>query len=73
MFVILQSGQVQQMKKSSLRLTGALIETSLGSPMCLLMAQQLDKIIFEKDGDSRHVKLIGKLYDQVCWLFHSLF
>jgi THO complex subunit 2 len=74
---LLQGGyftQVRNTKKSSSRLMDSLLENDLAIPMCLLMAQQRQGIIFPPvptDSifpyeDKRHLKLIGKLYDQVC-------
>ena len=58
--------QVRNTKKSSVRLKDALLEHDLAIPLCLLIAQQRNSIIFIKDAeDNRHIKLIGKLYDQV--------
>ena len=57
-------------KKSSNRLKDTLLENELAIPLCLLMAQQRSGIVFtatsgQIEGDKRHLKLIGKLYDQV--------
>ena len=65
-----QYAQVRNTKKSSTRLKEALLEYELAMPMCLLMAQMRNGILFtptsgQLDGDKRHLKLIGKLYDQV--------
>ena len=65
-------------KKSSNRLKEALLEHELALPLCLLMAQMRNCIVFAPatstaqpfDSDKRHLKLIGKLYDQVgSWQF----
>lgn len=56
--------QVRNMKKSSLRLKDALSEQDLGVSLCLLMAQQRYCIIY-RETDKSHLKLVGKLYDQV--------
>ncbi|XP_058948707.2 THO complex subunit 2 [Pocillopora verrucosa] len=56
-------GQIRNTKKSSQRLRDTLIEGKLDLPLCLLMAQQRNGIVFFEDPD-RHLKLVGKLYDQ---------
>lgn len=48
----------------------SLLEHDLAIPLCLLMAQQRQGIVFQQPvnhefEDKRHLKLIGKLYDQV--------
>ena len=63
--------QVRNTKKSSQRLREALIEFDLAIPLCILMAHQRNAIVFQDalgDEDKRHIKLVGKLYDQVCVL-----
>ncbi|XP_029643856.1 THO complex subunit 2 [Octopus sinensis] len=55
--------QVRNTKKSSTRLKDALLEHDLALSLCLLMAQQRDGVIY-KEGNERHLKLTGKLYDQ---------
>ncbi|XP_076446186.1 THO complex subunit 2-like [Babylonia areolata] len=55
--------QVRNMKKSSTRLKDTLLERDLGLSLCLLMAQQRSSVVFRED-DTRHLKLVGKLYDQ---------
>ena len=77
LFIILVQGgyfsQVRNTRKSSSRLRDSLMANNLAVPMCLLMAQQRDGIVFTKDSeDERHIKLIGKLYDQVCIYAMSL-
>jgi hypothetical protein len=62
--------QVRNTKKSSGRLMDSLQEHDLAIPMCLLMAQQRQGIVYPQAvdhpaEDKRHLKLIGKLYDQV--------
>ena len=57
-------GQIRNTKKSSQRLRDTLLEGKLDLPLCLLMAQQRNGIVFYEDPD-RHLKLVGKLYDQV--------
>jgi len=48
----------------------SLLEHDLAIPLCLLMSQQRQGIVFQQPvdhqlEDKRHLKLIGKLYDQV--------
>jgi len=48
----------------------SLQEHDLAIPLCLLMSQQRQGIVFQQPldhqfEDKRHLKLIGKLYDQV--------
>jgi THO complex subunit 2 len=72
---------VRNTKKSSQRLKECLLEQTLAIPLCLLMAQQRSAILFpplkpgapeyERHSDKRHLKLIGKLYDQVRFSFVS--
>ena len=59
------------MKKSSTRLKDTLLERDLALSLCLLMAQQRSAVVFCEDG-SRHLKLVGKLYDQVGWYLYLL-
>lgn len=40
------------------------MDAGLGLPLALLIGQQRDRIVFE-DGSSKHVKLVGMLYDYV--------
>ena len=56
--------QVRNTKKSSQRLKDSLIENGLMVPMVLLMAQQRHCVVF-KETEGSHLKLVGKLYDQV--------
>ena len=56
--------QVRNTKKSSHRLREALLEADLSLPLCLLMAQQRDGIIY-REGANRHLKLVCNLYDNV--------
>ena len=51
-------------KKSSQRLREALVDANLSLPLCLLMAQQRDCIIFQ-EGAIMHLKLVGMLLDHV--------
>lgn len=53
--------QIRNIKKSTIRLKEALLENNLAMPLCILMAQHRNCIIFNSDA---HLKLIGKLYDQ---------
>lgn len=65
---VLQGGyfsQVRNTKKSSTRLKDTLLEHDLALSLCLMIAQHRDGVIFEEGADT-HLKLIGKLYDQVC-------
>ena len=76
-----QYAQVRNTKKSSNRLKEALLEHELALPLCLLMAQMRNCIVFAPatstaqpfDSDKRHLKLIGKLYDQVSSFFVFVF
>jgi len=48
----------------------SLQDHDLAIPLCLLMSQQRQGIVFQQPvdhqfEDKRHLKLIGKLYDQV--------
>jgi THO complex subunit 2 len=56
--------QVRNTKKSSQRLKEALAEQNLAVALCLLMAQQRYCVVY-KETDKSHLKLVGKLYDQV--------
>ncbi|XP_073083906.1 THO complex subunit 2 isoform X9 [Manis javanica] len=56
-------GQIRNTKKSSQRLKDALLDHDLALPLCLLMAQQRNGVIFQEGGE-KHLKLVGKLYDQ---------
>ncbi|MEJ1278107.1 hypothetical protein NN561_009026 [Cricetulus griseus] len=58
-------GQIRNTKKSSQRLKDALLDHDLALPLCLLMAQQRNGVIFQEGGE-KHLKLVGKLYDQEC-------
>lgn len=55
--------QLRNVKKSSQRLKEALLDQDLAIPLCLLMAQQRQCILFHEQENS-HIKLVGKLYDQ---------
>jgi len=56
-------GQIRNTRKPSMRLRDALMEGKLTLPLCLLIAQQRNAIVYVEE-QSRHLKLIGKLYDQ---------
>lgn len=55
--------QVRNIKKSTLRLKDALLENNIAMALCILMSQQRNCIVFQSE--NTHLKLIGKLYDQV--------
>ncbi|XP_055951703.1 THO complex subunit 2-like [Argiope bruennichi] len=55
--------QLRNVKKSSQRLKESLLDQDLAIPLCLLMAQQRNCILYHEN-DNSHVKLVGKLYDQ---------
>ncbi|XP_046852760.1 THO complex subunit 2-like [Xenia sp. Carnegie-2017] len=57
-------GQIRNTKKSSQRLRDTLMNGDLAFPLCILMAQQRNSIIFFDEPSNRHLKLVGKLYDQ---------
>ena len=42
------------------------MDGDLAFPLCILMAQQRNSVIFVDKPSNRHLKLVGKLYDQVC-------
>ncbi|TSL89846.1 THO complex subunit 2 [Bagarius yarrelli] len=56
-------GQIRNTKKSSQRLKDTLLDHELALPLCLLMAQQRNGVVFSEGGE-KHLKLVGKLYDQ---------
>ncbi|XP_057353480.1 THO complex subunit 2-like [Manis pentadactyla] len=56
-------GQIRNTKKSSQRLKDALLDHDLILPLYLLMAQHRNGVIFQEGGE-KHLKLVGKLYDQ---------
>ena len=58
-------GQIRNTKKSSQRLRDTVVDGELAIPLCLLIAQQRNGTVFFED-TSLHLKLVGKLYDQVC-------
>ena len=55
--------QIKNTRKSSQRLKDALIDNNLAVPLCILMAQQRNCVIFEEE-ETSHLKLVGKLFDQ---------
>ena len=57
--------QIKNTKKSSQRLKDTLIDNNLAVPLCLLMAQQRNCVVYE-EMEKSHLKLVGKLFDQVC-------
>ena len=59
--------QVRNTKKSTGRLKDALLENNLAMPLCILIAQQRNCILFHEQS---HIKLVGKLYDQVFYRLH---
>lgn len=64
----LQAGyfaQVRNMKRSSQRLKEGLMEDDLAISLCILMAQERFSVVYKHD-KATHLKLIGKLFDQVC-------
>ncbi|XP_066928394.1 THO complex subunit 2-like [Clytia hemisphaerica] len=56
-------GQIRNTRKPSARLRDALIEGNLTIPLCLLIAQQRNAIVYVEQ-EAGHLKLVGKLYDQ---------
>ncbi|KAF4523129.1 hypothetical protein B566_EDAN003144 [Ephemera danica] len=56
--------QARNTKKSSSRLKEALAEQNLAVALCLLMAQQRYCVEY-RETENSHLKLVGKLYDQV--------
>ena len=56
--------QIKNTRKSSQRLKDALIDNKLAVPICLLMAQQRNCVVYQETEDS-HLKLVGMLFDQV--------
>ena len=55
--------QIKNTKKSSQRLKDALIDNNLAVPLCLLMAQQRNCVVYQETENS-HLKLVGILFDQ---------
>lgn len=58
---MLVPSQVKNVRKSSQRLKEALVQLDLAVPLCLLMAQQKQYILYRID--DAHIKLLGKMYD----------
>lgn len=58
-------GQLRTAKKSASRLREATSNNDLAITLCILMAQQRNRIIFDESQLGLHTKLVGKLYDQV--------
>ncbi|KAM8835686.1 THO complex subunit 2 isoform 1-T1 [Synchiropus picturatus] len=56
-------GQIRNTKKSSQRLKDALLDHELALPLCILLAQQQNGVVFLEGGE-KHLKLVGHLYDQ---------
>lgn len=56
--------QIRNTRKNATRLKEALMEHNMIMPFIFLMARQRDAVLFLDDPD-RHVKLAGRLYDQV--------
>uniref|UniRef100_G1QCE7 THO complex subunit 2 n=1 Tax=Myotis lucifugus TaxID=59463 RepID=G1QCE7_MYOLU len=56
-------GQIRNTKKSSQRLKDALLDYDLALPLCLMIAQQRNGVIFQEGGE-KHLELVGRLYDQ---------
>ncbi|XP_049598530.1 THO complex subunit 2 isoform X1 [Syngnathus scovelli] len=56
-------GQIRNTKKSSQRLKDALLDHELALPLCVLMVQQRNGVVFLESGD-KDLKLVGHLYDQ---------
>lgn len=61
-------GQIRNTKKSSQRLKDALLDHELALPLCVLMVQQRNGVVFLESGE-KDLKLVGHLYDQVCTLY----
>ena len=55
--------QIKNTKKSSQRLKDSLIDNNLAVPLCLLMAQQRNCVVYQET-DKDHLKLVGNLFDQ---------
>ncbi|XP_061659532.1 THO complex subunit 2 isoform X2 [Syngnathoides biaculeatus] len=56
-------GQIRNTKKSSQRLKDVLLDHELALPLCVLMVQQRNGVVFLESGD-KDLKLVGHLYDQ---------
>ena len=55
--------QIKNTKKSSQKLKDAVIDNNLAVPLCLLMAQQRNCVVYQETENS-HLKLVGNLFDQ---------
>lgn len=53
------------MKRPSQRLKETVLKHNLATPLAALMAQQRDCIIYKETVSLEHIKLVGKVYDQV--------
>lgn len=72
---LLQGGnfiQARNVKKPSQRLKDAILKQDLATPLCLLMAQQRDCIVYNESVNVEHIKLIGKVYDQVTSIMYCI-
>ena len=71
-FILSKGGyfsQIRNTRKSSTRLKDAIMKHSLGIPLCVLLGQQRNAILYkEAEEDQRHLKLVSKLYDQVSFI-----
>ncbi|XP_061818177.1 THO complex subunit 2 isoform X1 [Nerophis lumbriciformis] len=56
-------GQIRNTKKSSQRLKDALLDHEFALPLCILISQQRNCVVFLEGGE-KHLKLVGHLYDQ---------
>lgn len=57
--------QARNVRKPSVRLKETILKADLTTPLSLLMAQQRDCIIYREAVNMEHIKLTGKVYDQV--------
>ena len=64
--------QEKNTKRSSARLKDCLVDNDLAIPLLLLMAQQRSCIVYNQI-ESPHLKLVGKLYDQVLTTYPVLY
>ena len=68
-YSLLQGGnflQTRNVKRPSQRLKETVLKHNLATPLAALMAQQRDCIIYKETVSLEHIKLVGKVYDQVC-------
>ena len=66
--LLMQGGnfiQARNVKKPSQRLKETILKHDLATPLAALMSQQRDCIIYKESVNMEHIKLIGKVYDQV--------